>query len=97
MEKPVYIGDCLRIEGEFIETLLEEGAEVQYDEFVTVIPEDILKEFFPDYKWRYYEDKYLHMKDDFAVRFYKFSGDEGVFYFVQEGGIEFVWEVDCWL
>lgn len=85
-----FIGSCVDLSGIQISDMVDNNKEINYEDFIKIVPEKELAQFFPFYSWEE-DDGGLRLKDDWAVGYYtsKYNGRDCIY--ISHSSIEYVW------
>lgn len=87
-----YIGDCVRLPKEFLDSLDEVSKPISYSTFVKNVGLAWLEDIFPFYAWG--RDKGLKLKNDYAVYFEKARVKNVLYYIAYHSQIHHVFAVE---
>lgn len=84
-----FLGSCVNLDGELIYDMVDKSEDLDYEDFIKIIPERELASVFPQYDWENKGD--LKLKDDWAVGYCKSQYDGLNCVYVEHSSIEYVW------
>ncbi len=94
--------DCIHSKGKWINDMIDRAREITWCTFIRHVPVDEVRRLFPTYS--YHGELYnpetgeltcpFHIKDDFAVSFWKSRYRGRLCYYVSHSGIEYIFTQD---
>ncbi len=76
-----YLTNCVNSTAKLIEDMIESAIEIKWPTFRKYVDIESLKELFPDYRCKRWDTGFLHIKNDYHVRYFKsvFKGKRCIF------------------
>lgn len=92
-KKFYYLKNCTQFtfnDIKYLQEMIDNSMEIKWETFMKYISKKDLQQLFPYYKWHGGTGKNLHIKNDYAVTYYKSKYKNKLCYYLSHSSIEYI-------